>query len=55
MYDPKEATELLGLITQLFEDAGVGYERANRQGDEYNIAESVIYEFIHWYDMPWEA
>jgi hypothetical protein len=55
MYDPKEATELLGLITQLFEDAGVGYERANRQGDEYSIAESVVYEFIHWYDMPWEA
>jgi hypothetical protein len=55
VYDPEEAIELLGLITRLFEDAGVGYQRANRQGDEYNNAESVVYEYIHWYDMPWEA
>jgi hypothetical protein len=55
VYDPNDAIELLGLLTQLFEDAGVGHERANRQGDEYSIAESVVYEFIHWYDMPWEA
>lgn len=55
VYDPEEAIELLGLITRLFEDAGVGYPRANRQGDEYSIAESVIYEYIRWYDMPWET
>lgn len=55
VYDPEEAIELLSLITQLFEDAGVGYERANRHGDEYSIAERVVYELIHWYDMPWEA
>jgi hypothetical protein len=21
----------------------------------YSVAESAIYEFIHWYDMPWAA
>lgn len=55
MYDPEEATDLLDLIKQLFEDARVGYERVNHRGNKYSIAESAIYEFIHWYDMPWEA
>jgi hypothetical protein len=55
-YDPDEAPELLHeIVSQLFEDAGVEGERISSQGDHYSVAESAIYEFIHWYDMPWEA
>jgi hypothetical protein len=55
-YDPDEAPELLhDVVGQLFEDAGVEDERVSSQGDDYSVAESAIYEFIHWYDMPWEA
>ena len=56
IYDPSEASELLSeVLNHLFEDAGVTHERVSSQGDEYSIATSAIYEFIHWYDMPWEA
>ena len=55
VYDPQDAGELLELVNVLFEDAGVGYERVDHQGVEYSIVESAIYEFVHWYDMPWEA
>jgi len=54
-YDPEEAEELLGLVKRLFKDAKVKYDRVDHRGDGYSIAESIIYEFIHWYDMPWEA
>lgn len=54
-YEPAESPELLELIEQLFEDAGVGYQRSNRRGEGYSIAENAFYEFVHWYDMPWEA
>jgi hypothetical protein len=40
---------------QLFEDAQASAERVSSRGDDYSIIESAIYEFIHWYDMPWEA
>ena len=55
VHDPQEAKGLLDLAQQLFRDAGVAYQRADHRGDGYSIAESAIYEFIHWYDMPWEA
>lgn len=55
VYDPDEAVELFDLISQLFEDAEVEYERVDHRGDEYSIVDSAIYEFIHWYDMPWES
>ena len=55
-YDPDEVSELLQeVVNQLFADAGVDPERVSSQGDDYSIVESAIYEFIHWYDMPWEA
>jgi hypothetical protein len=53
--DPSEAEELSDLVAQLFDDANVGYERTSSRGDDYSIVESAVYEFIHWYDMPWEA
>jgi hypothetical protein len=54
-YDPQGAVELLHVVEQLFKDAQVEYERVNYRGDEYSIADSIIYEFVHWHDMPWEA
>ena len=55
MYDPAEAEELSELVEQLFADARVNFERVSSRGDEYSVIESAIYEYIHWYDMPWEA
>lgn len=54
-YDPSEAEDLIELVAQLFDDANVGYERTSSRGDDYSIVESAVYEFIHWFDMPWEA
>ena len=55
-YDPEEALELLSELVQgLFEEAGVKFRRTSSRGDDYSIAESAIYEFIHWHDMPWES
>lgn len=56
MYDPNEVAELLSeVMNRLFEDAGVTHERLSSQGHEYSVVTNAIYEFIHWYDMPWEA
>ena len=55
-YDPDQAAELvLDVLQQLFKDAKVTYQRMNRRGNEYSIVDSIIQEFIHWYDMPWES
>lgn len=56
VYEPAEAEELLGeVLEQLFSEAKVRYQRMSSRGDDYSIIESALYEFIHWYDMPWEA
>lgn len=52
-FDPESAYELVQIIEGLFEDAGVEYQRYNSRGDGYSIAENALYEYIHWYDMPW--
>ena len=55
-YNPEEAGEyLMDVMAQIFEDADTGYKRVNSQGDSYSIVEHALYEYIHWYDMPWEA
>lgn len=55
-YDPEEAMGLISeLVEELFEAAGVEFRRTSARGDRYSIIESAAYEFIHWYDMPWEA
>ncbi|MBK7919033.1 MAG: hypothetical protein IPJ94_22775 [Chloroflexi bacterium] len=55
-YDPEEASSLLlPLIDQLFADAGVSYQRTNARGRGYSIADEIIHEYMHWYDMPWES
>jgi F0F1-type ATP synthase delta subunit len=51
-----EVEELLeDVVAQLFKDAGVHYKRVNARGQDYSIAESIYEEYIHWFDMPWEA
>lgn len=55
-YDPEEAKPLLlPVIDQLFADAGVSYQRTNARGRGYSIADEIIYEYVQWYDMPWES
>jgi hypothetical protein len=55
-YDPDEVGGLLlPLIDQLFADAGVSYQRTNARGHGYSIADEIIYEYVHWDDMPWES
>jgi hypothetical protein len=46
---------LLPVINQLFADADVSYQRTNARGQGYSIAGEIGYEYVHWYDMPWEA
>jgi hypothetical protein len=42
-------------VAQSFKDAKVNYKRVSSQGEGYSVAESAVIEFIHWFDMPWEA
>lgn len=54
--EPDESSQwLLPLIDRLFADARVTYRRTNARGQGYSIADEIIYEYLHWYDMPWEA
>jgi hypothetical protein len=46
--------ELSDLLVQLFQDAGAQYQRRSSKGDEYSIIESVLDEYLRWYNMPWE-
>ncbi|MFO7680042.1 MAG: hypothetical protein R6X34_08325 [Chloroflexota bacterium] len=55
-YNPEEASSLLlPVIDQLFADAEVSYRRTNARGHGYSIADEIIDEYVHWYDMPWES
>ena len=54
--DPDDAMDALGdMVKQLFRDAKVTYGRVSSRGDEYSIVEGAIYEFVNWYNMPWES
>ena len=55
MTDPEDAPELLDLVGQLFKDAKVKYKRVSRQDEGYSVAASAVYEFMGWFDMPWES
>lgn len=46
--------EILSLTESILEDANVKYKRVNAKGDEYSIAETSVYEFFSWEDMPWK-
>ncbi len=54
--EPDEVKKLLhDVVSRLFKDAGVSYKRTSASGEDYSIADSIYYEYIHWFDMPWEA
>jgi len=42
------------IVETLFRDAGVKSERFNSRGQSYSISDSAAYEFLTWYNMPWE-
>jgi len=53
--DPGEIKSLLhDVVSQLFEDAGVTYERTSKRGQHYSIADEVYNEFASWFDYPWD-
>ena len=55
-FEPEEVKRLLDdVVARLFKDAGVSYKRTSARGEDYSIADSIYYEYIHWFDMPWEA
>lgn len=53
--DPDEVASLLhGVVSQLFADADVSYERTAKSGEHYSIADEVYDEYVRWFDYPWE-
>lgn len=53
--DPDEIKSLLhDVISRLFRDAGVEYERISKGGDHYSIADEGYNEFSTWFDYPWD-
>ena len=53
--DPDEVESLLhDVVSQLFADAGVTYERTAKSGEHYSIADEVYAEYVRWFDYPWE-
>ena len=43
------------LISQICSKAGIRNDRVSSKGDEYSLAAAAIYEYTHWYAMPWES
>ena len=52
--DEEYLDKIIEIVENLFEDAGVHYQRENRKGESYSIAEEAAYEFLNWENMPWE-
>jgi hypothetical protein len=42
------------VVTRLFDDAGVDYERISKRGEHYSIADEAYTEFASWFDYPWD-
>lgn len=55
-YTPHDGPNLPleGIVDGLFDAARVQHERVNARGDGYSVVSSVVYEYLHWFDMPWE-
>ena len=55
MYEiPRVKEALYPLINSLCREADLRNERENYQGVPYSIAENTVYEYVSWYNMPWE-
>lgn len=53
--DASEVKALLhDVVTKLFKDAGVGFQRVSSRDISYSIADDAYEEYLHWSDMPWE-
>ena len=53
--NPDEIKGLIhDIVTRLFDDAGVAYERISKRGEQYSIADEVYNEFARWFDYPWD-
>ena len=53
--EDEEALHLLTpMLTRLFKDAGVKYERVSSKGERYSILWEATIEFCRWYNYPWE-
>jgi len=53
--DPDEIkSRLHDVVSRLFKDAGVTYERTAKSGEHYSIADEVYDEFSRWFDYPWD-
>ena len=53
--DEEDMEPAIEITEQLFIDAGVTADRANRRGESYSIAEEAVHEFLRWESMPWEG
>lgn len=53
--NPEDAKGLLhDVVSRLFVDAGVTYERTSKRGEHYSIADEAYNEFVSWFDYPWD-
>lgn len=46
--------ELHDVMTRLFNEAGVTFDRVSKRGEPYSIADQAYDEFARWYDYPWD-
>ncbi len=54
--DDEEALRLLKpMLTQLFRDARVKYERTSSRGEQYSVLWEAVIAFCRWYNYPWEG
>ena len=54
-WDPENVKGLLHeVVTRLFNDADVSYERISKRGEHYTITDSIYEEYLSWYDYPWD-
>ena len=54
-WDPENVKDLLhDVVTKLFNDADVGYERISKRGEHYSITDSIYEKYLSWYDYPWD-
>ena len=53
--ESSEVKELLhDVVSRLFKDARVEFNRTSSRGHHYSIADEAYEEYIHWYSRPWE-
>ena len=46
--------ELHDVVTKVFRDADVAFDRVITRGDQYSLADEAYNEYFSWYDYPWD-